>query len=60
MTEVERKCLAYEALSDLAPLVQIKKDERHPWRTRNTRPWMFFTFLDCKNDAKSCKPRAYL
>ena len=60
MTEVERKSLAYEAfLSDLALLAHIKKGGRHPRRRRNTRPWMFFTFLNCKNDTKPRKSRTY-
>ena len=44
--------LIWHALRNLAPLVQFKKREKHPWRVllliklqANTLPWVFFTFF---------------
>ena len=40
-----------DALRDLVPLVQLKKREKHPWRSVTfskvvfTPQWMFFTFF---------------
>ena len=56
-----------DALRDLVPFVQIKKREKHPWRSgifgeasackftkSNSPPWVFFTFLEMvPNRAKS-------
>ena len=41
------------ALRDLIPFVQVKKREKHPWRSVtfskvagvSTPPWVFFTFF---------------
>ena len=56
------------ALRDLVPFLQFKKREKHPWRSANfsnvaslacnftkfnTPPWVFFTFLNCRNGTKS-------
>ena len=56
-------------LRDLAPFVQFKKREKHPWRgvtfsskvaglacnftKSNTPPWVFSRFLNCTNGTKS-------
>ena len=33
------------ALRDLVAFSQFKKREKHPWRSVNTPPWVFFTFF---------------
>ena len=42
-----------DSLSDLAPVVQFKESEKHPWRSvtfnkvkSNTPPWVFFRFFN--------------
>ena len=35
----------FSRLIDLVPFVQFKKREKHPWRSVNTPPWVFFTFF---------------
>ena len=35
----------FGALGDLVPCAQFKKREKHPWRSVNTPPWVFFTFF---------------
>ena len=63
------KNLIWDALRDMVPFVQFKKHKRTPvdecyfwWSCRacnftksNTSPWVFFTFLNCKNGTKSRK-----
>ena len=34
-----------DALRDLVAFVQLKKREKHPWRSVKTPPWVFFTFF---------------
>ena len=46
---VETWCFVIcSALRDLVPFVQIKKREKHPWRSIkiNTPPWVFFMFFN--------------
>ena len=60
----------WDTSRDLAPFVQFKKREKHPWKRvtlvelkakawnftkNNTPPWVFFTFLNCTNRTNHAK-----
>ena len=39
----------YDALHNLVSFVQIKKGEKHPWRSVNFRKWFSSVFRGYKN-----------
>ena len=42
------KLVICDALREFVPFVQIKKREKHPWRSvtfKKIPPWVFFTFF---------------
>ena len=45
MCWIPKKTFICDPLRDLVPFVQFKKREKHPWRSANTPPWVFFRFL---------------
>ena len=61
---LQMSLLICDVLRDLVPFAQLRKREKHPWRSAtfsnasnftksNTPPWVFFTFLKLTNDTKS-------